>query len=110
MRQATPARGRLLPNTTIGVRAALIALMFCVVPTSEAYVAHPWCTSGRGWAGGFSCSFDTYQQCLENARLYTANCVANPSIDPLLRIARGSAETALISFSTVAAQVRARAA
>ena len=57
-----------------------------IFTTSHAHVAYPWCTSGRGWAGAFSFAFDTYQQCLENARLYTANCLANPAIDPLPQV------------------------
>jgi hypothetical protein len=65
------------------IGAALIAVLCGLVTRSEAYIEHPWCTSGRGWAGGTSCAFDTYEHCLENARLYTANCVANPAIDPL---------------------------
>lgn len=68
--------------TAAAVGVAL-ALLLGLATTSEAYIEHPWCTSGRGWAGGFSCGFDTYEQCLANARLYTTNCVANPAIDPL---------------------------
>ncbi len=49
---------------------------------SEAYIAHAWCTSGYGWAGGLSCGFDTYEHCLENARAINANCVRNPFVDP----------------------------
>jgi Protein of unknown function (DUF3551) len=49
---------------------------------SEAYIAHAWCTSGHGWAGGLSCGFDTFEHCLENARLINANCVPNPFVDP----------------------------
>jgi hypothetical protein len=49
-----------------------------------------WRIRGVRWdadgPAAFSCAFDTYQQCLENARLYTANCVANPAIDPLPQI------------------------
>jgi hypothetical protein len=75
-----------LPDSAISVWVTPIILTFGSVTTRDAYVAHPWCTSGRGWSGGFSCAFDTYQQCLENARLYTANCVANPAIDPLPQI------------------------
>jgi hypothetical protein len=45
----------------------------------------------------FSCAFDTYQQCLENARLYTANCDGQPRHRPAPanRIAHHSAEAAL---------------
>jgi hypothetical protein len=75
-----------LSNAAISVSAAPIVLILGLASTSEAYIEHPWCTSGRGWAGGFSCAFDSYQQCMENARLYTANCVANPSIDPLPQV------------------------
>ena len=70
-----------LPDSAISLWVTPIILTFGLVTTRDAYVAHPWCTSGRGWSGGFSCAFDTYQQCLENARLYTANCVANPAIE-----------------------------
>ena len=75
--------GRALPRTALTIWAVPVILDAGSITTSDAYVAHPWCASGRGWAGGFSCAFDAYQQCLENARLYTANCVANPAIDPL---------------------------
>ena len=59
-------------------------LLIALGPSVEgkAYIAHAWCTSGRGWAGGLSCGFDTYEHCLENARLINANCVPNPSVDP----------------------------
>jgi hypothetical protein len=59
-------------------------LILAVGPSmeSKAYIAHAWCTSGRGWAGGLSCGFDTYEHCLENARLINANCVPNPFVDP----------------------------
>jgi hypothetical protein len=63
--------------------AALIAGFCSWVSPSEAYIEHPWCTTGRGWSGGLSCGFDDYAHCMENARLYTSNCVANPWIHPL---------------------------
>ncbi len=40
-----------------------------------AYIDHPWCTGGGGWAGALTCSFDSYEQCRANAR----TCVANPA-------------------------------
>jgi hypothetical protein len=46
---------------------------------SKAYIAHPWCTGGGGYAGALTCSFDSYQQCLANAR----TCIANPAVSPL---------------------------
>ena len=86
-----------LPDSAISVWVTPIILTFGLVTTRDAYVAHPWCTSGRGWSGGFSCAFDTYQQCLENARLYTANCDGQPRHRPAPanRIAHQSAEAAL---------------
>ena len=77
-------RARAAPHRTYRLGSARHSR--CRITTSHAYVAHPWSTSGRGWAVGFSCAFDTYQQCLENARLHTANCVANPAIDPLPQV------------------------
>jgi hypothetical protein len=73
-----------------GLASKLSAAIFCATLViaigpgfeSEAYIAHAWCTSGRGWAGGLSCGFDTYEHCLENARLINANCVPNPFVDP----------------------------
>src|SRR5262245_48328343 len=60
--------------------ATLIAGLCCWPAPSEAYIEHPWCTR----TGTTSCSFDTYEQCMENARLLTqTNCVANPWIHPL---------------------------
>ena len=78
--------GRAPPHTALTIRVVPIILVAGLITTTHAYVAHPRCTSGRGWAGGFSCAFNTYQQCLENARLHTANCVANPAIDPLPQV------------------------
>ena len=77
-------RARAAPHRTYHLGSARHSR--CRITTSHAYVAHPWSTSGRGWAGGFSCAFDPYQHCLENARLSTANCVANPAIDPLPQV------------------------
>jgi hypothetical protein len=87
-----------LPDSAISVWVTPIILTFGLVTTSDAYVAHPSCTSGRGWSGRFSCAFDTYQQCLENARLYTANCDGQPRHRPAPanRIAHHSAEAALM--------------
>jgi hypothetical protein len=60
--------------------ATLIAGLCCWPAPSEAYIEHPWCTR----SGSTSCSFDSYEQCMENARLLTqTNCVANPWIHPL---------------------------
>jgi len=72
--------GRARRHTLFGT--ALIGFVCCMAQPSDAYIEHPWCTSGRGWAGGTSCAFDTYEHCMENARLYTANCVANPVVTP----------------------------
>ena len=66
--------GRAPPHTALTIRVVPVILVAGLITTTHAYVAHPRCTSGRGWAGGFSCAFNTYQQCLENARLYAANC------------------------------------
>ncbi len=73
-----------LRRTAIFCATLLLALG--LMAQSEAYVAHAWCTSGHGWAGGLSCGFDTYEHCLENARLINANCVPNPFIDPYPQI------------------------
>ena len=78
--------GRAPLHTALTIRAVPVILVAGLITTSYAHVAHPWCASGRGWAVGFSCAFDTYQQCLENARLYTADCVANPAIDPFPQV------------------------
>jgi hypothetical protein len=60
--------------------AMLIAGLCCWPAPSEAYIEHPWCTR----SGSTSCGFDSYEQCMENARLLTqTNCVANPWIHPL---------------------------
>ena len=73
-------------DTALTIWAVPVILVAGLITPSHAHVAHPWCTSGRVWAGGFSCAFDTYQRCLENARPYTANCVATPAIDPLPQV------------------------
>src|SRR5262245_10537180 len=73
---ASPLRGLIFGAT-------LIASLCCWLPPSEAYIEHPWCTTSRR-SGGLSCGFDSYEHCMENARLLTqTNCVANPWIDPL---------------------------
>jgi len=69
----------LLPRLA-ATAATLIAGLCCWPAPSEAYIEHPWCTR----TGTTSCSFDSYEQCMENARLLTqTNCVANPWIHPL---------------------------
>jgi hypothetical protein len=88
-------------HTLFGV--ALIGFVCGFVQPSDAYIEHPWCTSGRGWAGGTSCAFDTYEHCMENARLYrqlrgqpcrhavpagNAAGRATESALPILRVAR----------------------
>jgi len=80
--------GRAPPHTALTIRVVPVILVAGLITTTHAYVAHPRCTSGRGWAGGFSCAFNTYQQCLENARLYDADCVAHPAIDRSRRLNR----------------------
>ena len=72
----------LAPKTSAAIFCATLLIAFGPGVESEAYIAHAWCTSGRGWAGGLSCGFDTYEHCLENARLINANCVPNPFVDP----------------------------
>jgi hypothetical protein len=60
--------------------ATLVAGLCCWPAPSEAYIEHPWCTR----SGTTSCGFDSYEQCMENARLLTqTNCIANPWIHPL---------------------------
>ena len=62
-------RARAAPPA-LTIRAVPVILVAGLITASHAHVAHPWCTSGRGWGPR-----------VENARLYTANCVANPAID-----------------------------
>ena len=80
-------RARAAPPA-LTIRAVPVILVAGLITASHAHVAHPWCASGRRWAVGFSCAFDTYQQCLENARLYDADCVAHPAIDRSRRLNR----------------------
>jgi Protein of unknown function (DUF3551) len=72
----------LVPKLSSAIFCATLLMAGGPSVESEAYIAHPWCTSGRGWAGGLSCGFDTYEHCLQNARLINANCVPNPFVDP----------------------------
>ena len=67
-------RARAAPPA-LTIEAVPVILVAGLSTTSHAHVAHPWCTSGRGWGPR-----------LENARLYTANCVANPAIDPFPQV------------------------
>jgi Protein of unknown function (DUF3551) len=71
----------LAPKTSAAIFCATLLIAIGPSGESEAYIAHAWCTSGRGWAGGLSCGFDTYEHSLENARLINANCVPNPFVD-----------------------------
>ena len=82
MRSLSPARGAMaeLLRRSAATLATLIAGLCCWPAPSEAYIEHPWCTR----IGTTSCGFDSYEQCMENARLLTqTNCVANPWIHPL---------------------------
>ena len=82
MTLGSPARGAMaeLLRRSAATVATLIAGLCCWPAPSEAYIEHPWCTR----TGTTSCGFDSYEQCMENARLLTqTNCVANPWIHPL---------------------------
>jgi hypothetical protein len=72
----------LAPKTSAAIFCATLLSALGSGVESKAYIAPAWCTSGRGWAGGMTCGFDTYAHCLENARLSNANCVPNPFVDP----------------------------
>lgn len=72
----------LVPKPSPAIFCATLLVATGSSAESQAYVPHAWCTSGHGWAGGLSCGFDTYEHCLENARLINANCVPNPFIEP----------------------------
>ncbi|HEY2135749.1 MAG TPA: DUF3551 domain-containing protein [Xanthobacteraceae bacterium] len=41
---------------------------------------HPWCMIVQGWGGGWACGFDTFEQCLTEARAGNSGfCAANPA-------------------------------
>jgi hypothetical protein len=82
----------LVPKPSPAIFCATLLVAAVSSAESQAYIAHAWCTSGHGWAGGLSCGFDTYAHCLENARLINANCVPNPFIDPQ-QVSPGTAKT-----------------
>jgi len=67
-----------LPRRLIGCCSLMAGLIGFALP-ARAYIDHPWCTGGGGWAGALTCSFDSYEQCKANAR----SCVANPASTPL---------------------------
>jgi len=70
-----------LPTGLIGA-SSLMAGFIGFAPPAVAYIDHPWCTGGGGWAGALTCSFDSYEQCKANAR----SCVANPASTPLPQV------------------------
>ncbi len=59
----------------------LVALVGAVAATASAAVAapHPWCMVIQTLDDGWACAFDTFQQCLAEARPgNTGFCAANP--------------------------------
>jgi Protein of unknown function (DUF3551) len=62
--------------------AGFVTGLTALATPANAYIDHPWCTGGGGWAGALTCSFDSYEQCRMNAR----SCVANPAVTPLPRV------------------------
>ena len=46
--------------------AIFVAGLAGLTTPSKAYIDHPWCTGGGGWAGALTCSFNSYEQCKAN--------------------------------------------
>jgi len=59
--------------------AASVAIAAAQAPLARAEVYRPWCVQYLGgYSGGTSCTFHSFEQCMETARGNGATCVQNP--------------------------------
>jgi hypothetical protein len=70
------------------VPLALALAMAAGITAAEAKV-HPWCMIIQDFDDGWACGFDTFEQCLREARSgNTGFCAQNPAYQPPVRPAR----------------------
>ncbi len=61
----------------------LAAVLASAVAPAGASDAHPWCLVVQDWGDGWACGFDSFAQCLAEARAgNTGFCAANPAYRP----------------------------
>jgi hypothetical protein len=66
----------------VGVVALGAALTGAIGPAG-ASDRHPWCLVVQDWGDGWVCGFDTFAQCLAEARAGNVGfCAANPAFRP----------------------------
>jgi hypothetical protein len=66
----------------LGVVALAAALTGAIGPAG-ASDHHPWCLVVQDWGDGWACGFDTFAQCLAEARPGNVGyCAANPAFRP----------------------------
>jgi hypothetical protein len=62
---------------------ALAAVLTSAVAPARASDRHPWCLVVQDWGDGWACGFDTFAQCLAEARAGNVGyCAANPAYRP----------------------------
>ena len=67
------------------VLIALALAMAAGITAAEAKV-HPWCMIIQDFDDGWACGFDTFEQCLREARSgNTGFCAQNPAYQPPVR-------------------------
>lgn len=61
--------------------AFAIAALSAFAQPAQAEILYPWCAqlSENGAGGAYSCSFDTYEQCLQTVRGIGGYCEPNAS-------------------------------
>jgi hypothetical protein len=61
----------------------LAALQAMAPMRADASDRHPWCLVVQDWGDGWACGFDTFAQCLTEARAGNIGyCAANPAYRP----------------------------
>ena len=69
-------------SLTLGI-LTLAALHAVTVAPASASDRHPWCLVVQDWGDGWACGFDSFAQCLAEARAgNTGFCAANPAFRP----------------------------
>jgi Protein of unknown function (DUF3551) len=64
---------------TLGVLAVAVIVATPAAP-ANASDRHPWCLVVQDWGDGWACGYDTFAQCLAEARPGNVGyCAANPN-------------------------------
>jgi ABC-type sugar transport system substrate-binding protein len=65
------------------VTAVLASLQAAALSPAAASDRHSWCMVVQDWGDGWACGYDTFAQCLAEARAgNTGYCAANPYYQP----------------------------